>query len=1016
MAPEFIDWQRHKDRLAQEISALTGRELVLAGDFDFSLLPRPHVRAEGLTLSSIEGAKVPYSLKAEALELDLRVLPLLRGSIEVGQLSLRGADIVLETLDDGRRTWVGSSRAENDAGAKILDRLSLSDVRFIDGSIRIVDPTRDETLWLEDARLSAESLDGPWRVDGQGAWRQIPIALKLSLSPLGNEGSHRIGLELDFLQLNSVWRFSGRGNGQEFSGRLEGEGKNLAALLSRLRDALPHLPTISAEAFKVVGNVTWRDRIEAIEEIRLSLGKASYQASYITEDGKGSLQISGKRLDLDTLLGSTSDGENAPPFRFPAGFDSEIVVDLDTVIYRGGTVRALMLKGHLMGGTFQLDEGRANLPGGARLTLEGQIAPARDGMKFSGNANFSTDSFRDTLAWLGADLTTVPTERLRRATLAGDVEVENGILTVPGFRGRIDLSEIEGAFALALRDRPGLGLKLKLDQFDVPNYFPALFPETTVDVGSDSSQDGLAPNWSALGDFLKEADANFHLEVGDLDLGLERVTGLVLDGALKDSKIQLNEASALGLFGSEAAYQGWLDFSSPLPSFDGHIAFVVDAPEEFSRALGLDWEPLTQLPGYTLFSGVHGDLNELRLSGAFQESAGEVSFGGTWKPAGGDLDLTFDVSYATGRELMDRFGLASMRMPSELELPSQLTGKLKKEPGRWSINDLEGEIFGVPVAGRLSLEEPLVIEGGDRTQEKPEWEADIEVGEIPLGWVLSLALDSDGSSKKRALGEFDGTWSRRTFGKIGFLPPYAGHLALTAKALTWDGGALHDAALTASLSPGGLKIERLTGGLGDGTVILSGEVQGKPRHAFRFTVSALDISPEAIFGEAGAFGVPRGGLAVNFRLSGAGDSPDKLIKSLEGGGEINGEIGFSGWHKGALQQSIYQDLGVVIARLNGVEGALERVEEAFRSNGGELTGRFDIKQGLINLENLRYSSNTLFLRGDGVVDLPRWKIDAHLGLIDSIKPESVFLGLDWAGKLTAPDVRLHGQSLDSSQQ
>ncbi|MDX1401017.1 MAG: AsmA family protein, partial [Kiloniellales bacterium] len=88
IAPEFIDWREHRQRLAQEISQATGRAVTIDGDVAVSLLPRPVMRLEDLTVASLEGAVAPYSLQAKTLGLELRVLPFLRGQIEVSRLFL----------------------------------------------------------------------------------------------------------------------------------------------------------------------------------------------------------------------------------------------------------------------------------------------------------------------------------------------------------------------------------------------------------------------------------------------------------------------------------------------------------------------------------------------------------------------------------------------------------------------------------------------------------------------------------------------------------------------------------------------------------------------------------------------------------------------------------------------------------------------------------------------------------------------------------------------------------------
>ena len=927
-------------------------------------------------------------------------MPLLRGSIEVARLSLDGPDIVLETLADGRPAWPVPSGAPGQA-ALVLDRLGFQDITLEKGTLRRIVDAHDETLNITQAKLGAPRLEGPWEIQGAGAWRGQSMSASLTLSGVASDGARRVGLDLELTEPAGKWNVSGRARGTGFEGRIEGEGADLGGLLARARAALPGLPGAPTLPFNLSAKVHWDGSLKSLSDASLEIAGADFDVHYEREEEGTRLSVTSKRIDWDALTSrppSAVHGSPSQAARLPRDLESTLEISIGSVLLRERLVRDVSLRGKLEDGVFRLEKAGAQLPGGTSLTLSGEVTQAREGLALQGSFDAEANNLRETLDWLGADLSAVPAARLRRAELKGRVEFEKDTLTLPAFKGRFDLTEAEGAIAVVLRDRPGLGLKLRFDRFDAADYFPGLMQAApTAEISM--------PDWSTLAALLNFADANFRLDVDTLELGSDRVEGLVLEGALKDAVLDLKEASARSLLGNEAAYQGRIDMRGLGPRFDGHLAIVVDRPGALGRALSDAWTPFVREPGYTLFSGIQGGLERLRLSGAFQEDGGEVAFAGDAALFEGELALRLDLGYGEGETFLRRLGVDLPAAALSAGGASALTGSLGYRGGEWLLEDLNGRLLGYDLAGRIELTEGE--EGGGA-----RWQADLQAGEVPAD--VFLALLSDGATT--GLGDtLDGIWSRRAFDTSGLPFGQTGRLSLKGAALTWPGGALRDVELSVALSPDEAELERLTGRLGDGTMIVTGSMTRQPQPAFDMTMTALDLSPGALMDPAGTFGAPTGGLTVNLKIAGAGASPNAMVESLTGGGEIAGRLGFEGWRTGALEETVQRDLGISVARLSGVESALARTEMAFASGPGEIKGRVRIDRGVHTLEDFQYLGDGLALEAEGVVDLPRWKVGARAGIIEGQVPDRPLLALEWSGRLSAPDLRLLGRALDTPE-
>jgi AsmA family protein len=94
--------------LILEVREATGRELMIAGPVSLGFLPRIAVSAEQVSLSNAAWAKNPQMASLEKVALEISLLPLLGGRIEVSSIQLSGLALNLETNAKGDGNWLMS--------------------------------------------------------------------------------------------------------------------------------------------------------------------------------------------------------------------------------------------------------------------------------------------------------------------------------------------------------------------------------------------------------------------------------------------------------------------------------------------------------------------------------------------------------------------------------------------------------------------------------------------------------------------------------------------------------------------------------------------------------------------------------------------------------------------------------------------------------------------------------------------------------------------------------------------
>lgn len=119
----------------------TGRELRIEGD----LRPvwswvHPRIRAERLSFTNPDWARERYLLKADAAEITLSVLPLLRGLVVLPDVHLERPVVALEVDAQGRKSWVLDERPHQES------RVHIRQLTLDEGELVYDDAQRDMHL------------------------------------------------------------------------------------------------------------------------------------------------------------------------------------------------------------------------------------------------------------------------------------------------------------------------------------------------------------------------------------------------------------------------------------------------------------------------------------------------------------------------------------------------------------------------------------------------------------------------------------------------------------------------------------------------------------------------------------------------------------------------------------------------------------------------------------------------------------------------------------------------------
>nr|WP_277605023.1 AsmA family protein [Aeromonas sp. MR16] len=98
----LIDPNQFKPQLAEQVKKNTGRELVMEGDIGWRFWPSLGLSLEKVALRNPAGFAEPDLIRVERGDASVALLPLLSHRLEIGEITLAGAHLFIQTRADGR--------------------------------------------------------------------------------------------------------------------------------------------------------------------------------------------------------------------------------------------------------------------------------------------------------------------------------------------------------------------------------------------------------------------------------------------------------------------------------------------------------------------------------------------------------------------------------------------------------------------------------------------------------------------------------------------------------------------------------------------------------------------------------------------------------------------------------------------------------------------------------------------------------------------------------------------------
>lgn len=373
--PFLIQADAVRESVKAEIRYATGIDPALRGRVSVSLFPYGSASFDDVVLSD-EDSDGP-SLAAERLTAQLRLLPLLLGRIEVGEVTLVRPRILVELDEAGQSNWGRLMARLIEAvkpATRTQHRVSFSEIRLVGGTVLVRNRAGHVAETFDHVKLSLAwpSISKTFAATGQFAWRGQTLDAALTLSDfLAALTGNRSGLKARISGGPIKLAFDGHIGYRptlKVEGTMAADGPSLRNVLEWV--GLTPLPGGGFGRFALKAQTNMVGQTVAFSGVNIELdGNAAEGVFSVTTGARPQLQgtLAADQMDITPYLSAMEvlDGSEREWSRIPIkldglkGMEFDLRLSAARVILAGSRIGRTALTANLRDGRFLLTIGES---------------------------------------------------------------------------------------------------------------------------------------------------------------------------------------------------------------------------------------------------------------------------------------------------------------------------------------------------------------------------------------------------------------------------------------------------------------------------------------------------------------------------------------------------------------------------------------------------------------------------------------------------------------------------------
>ncbi len=311
------DYNKFKPMITDIAKKYTGRKLTLAGDIKVKISLSPTIEVNNVSFQNAPWSSFPEMIRAKRIEVQLALIPLIKGNIDVKQLTLLNPDLIIEInklgqtnlefdLPDQKKDQ--ATPAKEDEAEKAL--FDFEEILIEDGKLTVKNHQKNKTFLLtidRSKRKSAEFM-GDADIELKGAFNDIPLNVSGKIGSLAAITDPDISYPLDLkadvaeLKIAVTGKIQDPVTAKGIDVRFTVKGDDLAKIETITKEPLPMKGPFHISSHLVATNT---EKIQ-LSDMIIQLGESNLNGSVTLDRSTKKPQITGdlvsENLDLRPIL------------------------------------------------------------------------------------------------------------------------------------------------------------------------------------------------------------------------------------------------------------------------------------------------------------------------------------------------------------------------------------------------------------------------------------------------------------------------------------------------------------------------------------------------------------------------------------------------------------------------------------------------------------------------------------------------------------------------------------------
>lgn len=980
-----IDWNKHKNIIAQQFNEATGKQIVFAGPISFKIFPTPYLNAADIKiLNPTGGDKDKPLVEIRDLVARLSLMPLLQGRFDIQRMELRNPQINVEILPDGKLNWQSELDPEQRRAIE-ESHFALNSVSIGSATLNFEDQLHDTGFKLENlnGEIVAQSVMGPYRIEGNYTKDNIPEGFAISLGQLSDSFATTLNLVVTHPTSESYVRFDGSFTlaNKVANGNIIIDSKKLNDFWNANIKSVPF-----ASHFNYPVAITSDINITP-QQLNLS----NIVIKYGSTQGAGNLQMPFNdgfgnggikpRIDLAfnfTDLDLTPLAETAQNFIkdhaqaetiYNPELDFDILADIKSVrtSYKNQQIKNFEASFDMVENIMTINNINATLPGDTDINLKGTISAFENQPFYNLDTSLNSNDFLKTLTWLdlAPQVSTASTYRkaIGNAKLSGTLQR----IQISPFKFTLDKSSLSGEAGIKRGSRNDILLLLNTDMINFDNYISSLPAEEH----DKNWAQRMAYRFSKLG-FLNDFDLQLtaNMDVGIYEkMPFEKVTfqGSLLDGKLEIGKLQIGSVA-----NAKIELSGNLSGFGKSPIFDNlnyniqtnNIAALINKME--FKAPNLDYKKLNDLK---VIGAITGDINHFATNTAINFEDLVINYNGQVNrlPENTSFSGDLEIKHPDFNKMLTELGFSYTPAAQSLGIFNLKTG-FKGSEQQFDAQPLAFNIGFNTFNGRLGYEESA--------DKRPQITTDLEVNKLELERFLQRGENAANQPlidiQSDSVAEFlqRPLWSKNKI-DYGFYHNFDLNGKFKFQELSYQNHNFSNVIANLVAKQGIFEVSNFAADYLGGKAEAAVKLDSNDKSSLSGNFKVIDADTAHIISGGNIYALTGGKFAASFNFDSSAASQYDFISGLKAEGDISfNNVAVKGWNLAAIHQDI-------ISRETS-DGLSNFVRENLTSGNTEfdkISGHFNVANGKFKLSKSIFDNkdNPVNLSGDG--DLVEWTMN-----------------------------------------